>query len=286
MKPSRLQRTRLPTQIYMFILLTIVLSWSPARGFSQAARSTSHIKKPLIYQIASVVHINAEGERPLLRALDALQEKYGWIVDYEDPIYAAEMTTNAPNLPSRRHAMERNFMRQGFSVEFTVGPTTESPPDENSVLTTVVNSYNESNTAAQFELRNESDHQSDNENSKPPEPRFDVVGISGGEGSGQTQGHQPILSVPITLSKEPRAAQRTIALICEQVSAQSKIPVTVGTIDGNVAARKQVVVGGTDVPARALLVSTVTSMGDQLSWRLLYDATGKKYELSLRGLSQ
>ncbi len=190
LKPSKFQRTRCAAYIDIFIFLPIVLSLLSARVFSEATRATSHIKKPLIYQIGSVVHINAEGELPLLRALDALQEKYGWIVDYEDPIYAAEMTTNAPNLPSRRHAMERNFMRQGFSVEFTVAPTPESPPDENSVLTTVVNAYNESNTAAQFELRNESDHQSDNENSKPPEPRFDVVGISGGEGSGQTQGQQ------------------------------------------------------------------------------------------------
>jgi hypothetical protein len=286
LKHSRFQRTRWAAYIYIFILLPIVLSLSPARGCSPAASASSHIKKPLIYQFGNVVHINADGERPLLRALDALQEKYGWIVDYEDPTYAADTTTNAPDLPSRRHAMERDFMRQGFSVEFTVGPTPESPPDENAVLTTVVNASNESNAVAQFELRSESDRLSDNENAKPQERRFEVVGISGGEGSGPTQGPQPILSLPITLAKEPRSARRTIALICEQVSERSKIPVSVGTIDGNVAGRKQVAVGGTDVPARALLTGTVASMGDRVSWRMLYDASGRNYVLNLSGLSR
>ena len=97
--------------------------------------------------------INADGPRPLLRALEALQEKYGWTVDYEDPQYPAE--SNPPTNPRWRHPNAGTFRGGGFSVEFNTGSTPDSRPDENSVLTTVVNAYNEGSAVAQFELRKE-----------------------------------------------------------------------------------------------------------------------------------
>lgn len=251
----------------------------PAAGFSQAAHATSQIKKPLIYQIGNVVHINADGRQPLLRALDALQEKYGWIVDYEDPQYPADAdeATNAPSLPSRRHPNARNSRWEGFSVEFTVGPTPDSVPDEKSVLKTVVNAYNEGNAIAQFELRNL-------ENGRQQEWRFDVIGISAPDHQDETQSQQPVLDLPITLAKEPRTAEQTLALICQHVSKQSKIPVTVGTIDGTVGGLREVAIGGVEVPARTLLSRTLASMGGHPSWRLLYDSNSKSYELSVSDL--
>lgn len=293
MKHSRFRWARCFAYIYVFILLPVVLPpivvplfALSARSFSQAANTTSHIKKPLIYQIGNIVHINADGERPLLRALDALQEKYGWIVNYEDPPYAADAAADAPSLPSRRNANARNSGGEGFTVVFTVGPTPESRPDENYVLMTVVNGYNESNAVAQFELRNENDNGNDNENDKRQERRFDVVGTDVRDHRDEPPGHQPILSLPITLTKEPRTAKQTIALICQQVREQSKIPVAAGAIDGEAGGRRKVDIGGVEVPARALLSGTVASMGDHLIWRLLYDSSSNSYELSVNGLQQ
>jgi hypothetical protein len=265
------------------MLLLIVLLPLSDGSFSQAVNTTSQIKKPLIYQIGNVVHVNADGERPLLRTLDALQEKYGWIVNYEDPPYAtdADELENAPSLPSRRHVNARNLTKEGFSVEFTVGPSPDSLPAENSVLTTVVNAYNEGSSVAQFELRNEGD----NQNKKQKERHFDVVGVISGEQKG-TQNDQPIFDAQITLAKEHRDADTTIALICERVSEQSGIPVTVGATDGKVTETKRVAIGGFAVPARTLLSRALASMGDRLSWRLLYDSSNKSYELSLSGLPQ
>jgi hypothetical protein len=132
------------------IMITILL---PSTSFSQAERATSQIKKPLIYQFGNVVHINADGPRPLLRALDALHEKYGWTVNYEDPQYPAEL--NLPVNPRWRHPNAGSFGGESFSVEFKTGPAGDSRPDENLVLTTVVDAYNEGGGVAQFELRKE-----------------------------------------------------------------------------------------------------------------------------------
>lgn len=263
--------------LHTVIVMTAVL---PSRSFSQAEHATSHIKKPLIYQIGSVVHINADGPRPLLRALDALQEKYGWMVDYEDPQYPAASTsdTNPPSFPQRRHADARNSRRENFSVEFSVGPTPDSRPDENAVLTAVADAYDQSNSAAQFELRKE----------KEDGGRFDFVGVEVRDQHNEMQSQQPILDLPITLTTEPRSTEETIALICQKVGEHSKIAVTPSGIGGSVnfGGRVTVTVGGIEVPARTLLSSTLAAMKGRLSWRLLYDSGGKSYELNMTGLSQ
>lgn len=132
------------------LIIAVAATLLPITCFSQAERATSQTKKPLIYQVGNVVRIDAEGPRSLLRALDALEKKYGWNVDYEEPQYPADLdlTTNLPSLPSRRHANVRNSRREGFSVEFNpapanTGPAPDSRPDEDSVLTAVVDAYNQ-----------------------------------------------------------------------------------------------------------------------------------------------
>jgi hypothetical protein len=267
----------------MIVVLLMVLLALAGRSFCQAANATSHLKKPLIYQIGNDVRINADGERPLLRALDALQQKYGWIVDYEEPQYSADARTHAPLLPSRRHANAGSFRREGFGVEFTVGPTPDSRPDEKSVLATLVNAYDDDNAVAQFELRNETDNENDKDKQ---DRRFDVIGITVRNRQDEMQKQQPLLDLPITLAKGSRSAEHMIALICQKVSEKSKIPITVGAIDTSIAGLREVAIGGVEVPARTLLLRTVAAMGNRLSWRLLYDSSSKSYELTISGLQQ
>ena len=272
----------------MIVVLPVILLLLTGGSFSQTTNAFSHIKKPLIYQIGNVVHINADGERPLLRALEALQQKYSWIVDYEDPPYSADANQpeNTASPPSRRHPNARNGRREPFSVEFTVGPTADDPPDENAILTTVMNAYNDGSTGAQYELRDENNNENDKNNDRQQKHRFEVVGVNRHGQQNDTQSQQPILDLPITLRKEPRSAAQTISAICDQVSKKSKVSVGVGAIDDTTNGDKRVAIGGTDVPARALLSSTVTSMRDHLSWRLLYDSGSKSYKLNVIGLPQ
>src|SRR5450631_162157 len=61
----------------------------------------------------------ADGPRPLLHALGALHEKYGWTVNYEDPQYQAE--SSPPTNPRWRHPMLA-VSGATVSVEFSTGP--------------------------------------------------------------------------------------------------------------------------------------------------------------------
>lgn len=256
-------------------VIVMIAMWAPASTNSQAAHTTSKIKRPMIYQVGSVVHINAEGPLPLLRALDALQDKYGWIVDYEDPQYPAELdvVANPRSLP-RRHPNARNFGAGRFSVQFDSGPAPDSHPDENSVLTIVVDAYNQSSGTGQFELRKEQDG------------RFDVVGTGVRGEDDEVSSQRPILDLQITLATKSTSADETLAFICQKVSEQSKIPVTPEGITGNSRGRKAVAVGGSEVSARTLLSRTLALTADHLSWRLLYDPGANSYELTVPGLSQ
>jgi len=259
----------------------VVAIYLPTASLSQMPTPDSRIKKPLIYQIGDVVHIHADGPRPLLLALDALQEKYGWIVNYEDAEYPANSGLS-PNPPSQSPHIHANVRRRGgggFSVEFNVGPTPDSRPDEYSVLTAVVNAYNEGNATAQFELRTKNEK----------DASFDVVGVGiGGQGN-EIATQQPILDLSIMLATELRTVEETIASICQKLSERSKVPVIPGEISNDVhgrSTRPTIAVGGVGVPARTLLSRTLTFMGDGMGWRLLYDSSSKNYELNVIGPSQ
>jgi hypothetical protein len=97
---------------------------------------------------------------------------------------------------------------------------------------------------------------------------------------GEVSSREPILDLLITLKTERRSADETIALICEKVGQQSKIPVTPSGIADDVPGLGTVAAGGMRVPARTLLSRTLATMVEHLSWRLLYDVNGKSYELS------
>jgi hypothetical protein len=258
----------------LFCLVPILLA---SKGFSQGVpQPGAAIKKPLIYQIGQIVHINATGSRPLLQAVDALQEKYGWIVEYEDPQYPAAIggTPTQPSGPVRRHPMARADGTSGFSTQFNAGPTPNSRPDERTVLALIVDANNQSNDAGQFELRKEKDGS------------FVVDGVGVRSPQGETSSQQPILDSLISLEAERRSARETIALICQKVSQLSKIQVTANDAADSLSGRAIVVVGGADVQARTLLSRTLASMGRNLYWRLLYDSSAKSYELSISSLSQ
>ena len=70
-----------------------------------------------------------------------------------------------------------------------------------------------------------------------------------------------------------------------KVSQESRVPISVNPTE-NLHENARVAVGGSSVEARSLLSRTLSSLGEKLYWRLIYDADGKNYELSISRLSQ
>lgn len=259
-----------PSMAFLFFFALLAAT----TGFCQPApQSAPDIKKPLIDHIGDYLHINARGAPPLLQAVDALQQKYGWAVNYEDPQYANNPADENHRLspPHRLHAEATGNVGNdsGFSFQFNVGPDPNRPPDEEKLLNALVDVYNQSGGAAQFKVLRQQNG------------NFTMVGVAVRVAAGQFTEQQPILDLPITIARERRTAAETVALVCRKIAQQGKTPISLSSVGGSFLRDANVVVGGSGVPAREMLQRVLAATGGKTYWQLIYDFGTGGYRLNL-----
>jgi hypothetical protein len=235
-------------------------------GLAAAAQTTQarapYLRQAEISQSGGTLRINANSPRPLEQALDALQVKYGWTIDYEDPQYLSSLDLVDAPPPSQAKLPSGG----SFSVEFSA-----SAPDEEKTLRLLVDSYNKSKNPGKFELR------------KDGQGNFSVVGNAAHDDKGGMSQQKPILDVPITVATEERPITDTVNLICQEISTQSHMTVELGVSPRKLMDHPTVKLGGSKVPARELLVQALHATHQNVYWRLLYDPGTKGYLLDLHG---
>jgi hypothetical protein len=236
-------------------------------GAGAAAQPRSQLKKPLIYQIGTTVHINAYGPRPLLQAVEALQERYGWLVNYEDPQYPPA-SGPTPTMPHRLHS-NSNPDASSFSVQFQVGPKEDSVPDEQTVLNAVVDAYNQSGGPGQFAVR------------KQEGGNLAVVGIGVNSAVPESASQTPVFDTSISLPVERHNLQATVLLLCRALSDATRVTIKAELSQMEIA-EKQIAAGGTTQPARALLAKALATSVPHLYWQLLFDDASRTYTLKIR----
>jgi hypothetical protein len=235
-------------------------------SFSQATHAYS--REATISENAGTVHIVANSPRPLAQVLDALQGKYKWAVDYEDPQFISKMDlveTKEPGKAATDSNLPAQFPAGGsFTIEFP-----SAAPVEEKILQLAVDAYNRSENPGRFELR-----------SGKPGAYF-VVGVKARDAHGQIASQPALFDEPITLTGQQRTAFDTVNMICREVAAQRGIAITLGVFPQRVLAGLSVTVGGTKVSARDLLLQTLTAMNRPFYWRLLFDPSSKGYFLDI-----
>lgn len=238
------------------------LVWLVLQGLAQtAAGPASYSKQATISQTADKVHIEANSARPLEQTLDALQKKYGWVVNYEDPQYTSHLDfAETPGDPEHTQRPTGG----SFSVEF---PATA--PDEEKTLRLVLDAYNHSKNPGQFELRHSAGG------------TFYVVGTAAHDEKGAITPQQPLFDLPVTLPTEERTIGVTVNLICQAITQQTHTPVTLGVNPRSILDGNAVKIGGTKVPARDLLSQSLQVGHRTLYWRLLFDPGTKGYFLDI-----
>jgi hypothetical protein len=232
---------------------------------SQTAHETkSYLKQAEISETATTIHIVANSPRPLAQTLDSLREKYGWAVSYEDPQFTSRLDLTEAD-DSINHALKSHVPGGGpFSVEFSSGAA-----EEEKTLQLVVDLYNRSGNPGRFELR------------KSEPQKFSVVGVEARDRRGQISHQRAIFDLPITLATRPRTASDTVHLICRKIAAQRRVAVTVGVSPRRVLDQTPVTVGGTNIPARDLLLQALTATRSTFYWRLLFDPNSNGYFLDI-----
>ena len=253
---GRLDRMKLIT---WGMLLGALVAFQALSQTTQNVRT--YLKEAKISEAAGTVHIEAKSPRPLAQVLDALRQKYGWVVEYEDPQYisSVDLVSDAgSNSPSQIPA------GGSFSVEFAA-----TAPDEEKTLRLVVDSYNRSNNPGRFDVRRNS------------QGKFFIVGILAHDEKGGISQQQVPFDLPLSLPTEERTITDTVNLICREITSQSHIAVTLGVSPRALLDRANVKVGGSKVPARELLLQSLIATHHTLYWRLLFDPDSKGYFLSI-----
>ncbi len=227
-----------------------------------------------ITQTGNLVRLTVKSARPLATALDVLQNKYGWSVDYEDPQYLAKSDlvesndARYTNYTSGAHPRVPNG--SAFSVDFPAGEA--AGPDPEKTLKILIEAYNKTSNPGEFELRIQGQ-------------RFDVVGIAAHDDSGKMKKQSPPLDAVVALSAQESLTVAAVTSVCDQISKLTSQNVGIGVYPQNVFNRPLKIVGAEKLPARDALsrifATALPGKDKNISWRLFYDPDSQSYVMNL-----
>lgn len=232
---------------------------------NSASAQTASQKPPVITEAGGKIRIATNDPRPLDQIVNALQQKYGWRINYEDPQYISKL-----DLKDAKSSSDGRPEPSGgsFAVEVPSGPSADALPDEQKTLQLIVDTYNQSNNPGRFDLRH------------PSPEQVDIVGTSAHDQKGKISRQVVVLDTPITILAEDRTVADTVNLICQKISDKGHVSITLGVYPLGLD-RQRATVGGTEMTARAYISTATEPTGRKISWRLLYDPDSKSYVLDL-----
>jgi hypothetical protein len=234
---------------------------------------TSYSKEALVSEKDGTVHVVANDSRPLLQTIDALQIKYGWRINYEDPQYASKLdVVDAKGLQDKATYPNGEHRVPGggtFTADFPVKTAPIASVEERKILQSIIESYNRSNNPGRFELREDSSGEI-----------FDLVGVSAHDNQGKVSAQQVLLDQSLTIAAQERTFSDTMDLMCDSLTEKTHVKVSLGVHPMGLD-RTKVTVGGKDLAARAYLSRAIESTNRRLEWRLLYDPDSSGYFLNV-----
>lgn len=206
--------------------------------------------------------ISVNDPRPLAAAVQALEDRYGWVITYEDPPYI-----HPSEIADVTRAVRKDYdptkpkvlVPLGGSFDFAYSvPSGSGKPEEADVLEALLAAYGQSGYPAVFRLVRTG-------------AAFHVIPGMFRNAQGVLEPRSSLLSGRISLPERTRTAYDMIDAILGAVSAANSVKVGIGTAPANTLMLTTVEGGAKDESARAVLVRTLEATKATLSWRLLCD---------------
>jgi hypothetical protein len=182
--------------------------------------------------------ITVQGGRPVAKAIEELEKRYGWQITYEDPPYVhygdiTDVTdTDWPGTPVRSPsqlqaaqqpgANNRTLVPKGGSLSFTL-PSAD--PDELGAVEALLKSYNESHRGFEFAVVQGAS-------------LLHVVPRKARGLSGNLEPVKPVLDALITIEPRERTSYALIKEILKKISIATNTKVEMGTISANLLHRR------------------------------------------------
>lgn len=228
-------------------------------------------------QGAGVEKLSVDDPRPLAEALKKLEDKYGWVITYEDPFYLHESeivdVTESASRGRDNSGGRRLLIPKGgpLSVEYDKPADGQRPADPSQLVQQLLDAHAVKGYAGRFRL--ESDGRA-----------IHVIPTAYTDRAGELVQQEPVLDAVITLPAGEHSGLQTVQAICDAVSQATGTQVVVATLPVNLFARHRDRQSRVNLKAREALESLLESVGDgqtNLSWRLLFDPDTKTYFLNI-----
>lgn len=222
------------------------------------------------------VKLSVDNPRPMAEAVKQLQEKYGWIITYEDPRLVNEsdlLDVTDPNYRQAHPGGRRALAPKGgrLEISYFVSSATGKPENPRALLQMLLNAQAASANPGRFEL-------------KQTGQVFHVIPAQVKDVRGRWIHQASILGIPITFPEKERSVFETLETITRALSSATQMKVTIGTIPLNFFVRHRVTQSASGEPAREVLLRTLESTNRKYSWRLLYDPGMKMLALNVRSV--
>lgn len=218
--------------------------------------------------------ISVSDRRPLAKASEELESRYGWVVGYEDPPWQdpgemADVTEQVRRDP-RPAGQGRVLVPRGGTLawEFNVDPINGLPSDPAAMLNGMIEAHEEAGNPGGFRWEGRG-------------TRFDIVPVGMRDVHGQPAAVAPILNTRINLEGGQRSVLDVVHEIAASLSNAGPYPVTVGQVLVNLFRQQQTSISAQGETARDVLHRLTGTLNEPISYQLFYDPGLKFYALNL-----
>lgn len=262
---SRQRRIRLLLVLCLAITGTVIMT-----SFAVGGRSVQGVSK---------MKLSAQDPRPVAKAIEVLEAKYGLVITYEDPRYVhdseiADVTRSVREDFDRFRTNEapRVLIPKGgtLTIDYDVMLSTKQPVDPEMVVQQLLDTNSVSGNAGAFRLERSGQI-------------MHVIPTASRNKGGTVATQDSVLDATITLPVDERTGVQTLEAICASVSQATQTRVVVGTIPLGLFFQHRGQQGASSQKARDVLVTLLesTKKGANLSWQLFHDPGMNMYVLNI-----
>src|SRR5262249_264791 len=223
-------------------------------------------------ETTEVISIN--DPRPIAMALEALEQRHGLAITYEDPEYTYPLDTQDVTASVRKDG--RRFPRvigpRGGAFQFKYLTDRGKPQkDAKGLISRMLSEY-ASLGGAVFDVQ---------ERATEGGTEWHVIPVKVRNKEGQFVQQTASLDNKVSIPLEKRSAIHTLSLVCDELSRVSGHRVVLGTVPQNPLYGYRVEIGATSESARDVLARVLNQFHAVMVWQPFYDPGLGWYALNM-----
>jgi hypothetical protein len=201
--------------------------------------------------------ITVQDARPVAKAIQELNERYGWQITYEDPPYrdVSDMPDVTPSVQEGSSVAPGTSYANVPKAAILSFPLPATNKDELSTVNAVVKSYNEGHRGFEFAVVHGAG-------------LLHVVPRQMTGSSGNLEPVKPVLDTLITIEPKERTSYALIEEVLKKVSIATNTHVDMGGVPVNMLDNMKTSIGGSGKTARSILEQWILESDAPLSWLL------------------